>query len=211
MKKIVTLTVLLLFVGILSYAQDSIPRFKWLRTGVLVGYSVHHKIIKQESDYDYNSVNLKFSNHFFLYNKGKNNFELLIEPSFYRSEHEMLNFWFISHTVENGDALRAEYMQLKSMNEYVLNIGIIYRRAIANNQSLYALLNAGPMYIDTNTERLKKGFAFSDIMALGYNYSFQKFSIDAKFFYRHVSNANIQKPNFGLNAFGFEVGGYWEL
>ena len=69
----------------------------------------------------------------------------------------MINFWFISHTVENGDELRAKYMALKSINEYVLNVGIVYRRLLSSNSSVFAVLNTGPMYIDTDQNDLKKG------------------------------------------------------
>ena len=102
-------------------------------------------------------------------------------------------------------------MKLKSINEYVLNIGIVYRRILSKNSSVFAVLNTGPMYIDTDTERLKKGFAFSDVFAIGYNYKYKKISFDVKSMFRHASNANIQMPNFGLNSVGFEFGTYLEL
>ena len=136
----------------------------------------------------------------------KHSWEILIEPSYYRSEHQMINYWFISHTVPNGNELRAKFMHLKTINEYVLNVGMVYRRYLNLNSSVYATLNSGPMYIDTDTERLKKGFAFSDILSVGYNYKMNKFSFDAKFMFRHASNANLQMPNYGLNSAGFEIG-----
>jgi hypothetical protein len=196
---------------ILGYSQDTIPRYKWIRTGFVVGYASQNTFIRQEADYTYESKIVKFSNHFNFYRKNKNHFEILIEPSYYRSKHQMINYWFIPHTVENGDELREKFMKLKSINEYVLNIGIVYRRILSKNSSVFAVLNTGPMYIDTDTERLKKGFAFSDVFSLGYNYKLNKVSFDAKCMFRHVSNANIQMPNFGLNSVGFEFGTYLEL
>ena len=74
-------------------------------------------------------------------NKPKYNLELLIEPSYYRSKHQMTNYWFISHTVPNGDELRAKYMQMKDMNEYALNTGLLYRRKLSEKNSLYAYIN----------------------------------------------------------------------
>lgn len=211
MKKKPYLFLLLLFIAFNASAQDSLPAKKWLRIGFIYGYSAQNKFIKQEYDYFYESKIFKISNHFMLRNRPNYNLELLIEPSYYRSKHQMLNYWFISHTVENGDELRAKYMKMKDINEYVLNVGLMYRRKLSDKHSLYAYLNSGPMYIDTETERLKKGFAFSDIFALGYNYKINKISFDIKGTYRHVSNANIQKPNFGYNAYGFEVGTYYEF
>ncbi len=102
-------------------------------------------------------------------------------------------------------------MALKDINEYVLNTGILYRYHLSKKNSLYTYLNVGPMYIDTDTERLKKGFAFSDILSIGYNYRFHGISVDLKAMTRHVSNANFQSPNLGLNSIGFEMGVYYEL
>lgn len=123
----------------------------------------------------------------------------------------MLNYWYISHTVENGDELRAKFMKKKTINEYVLNLGLLYRKFFNPNSSVFATINTGPMYIDTETERLKRGFAFSDVFSVGYNYRAKKISFEVKCMYRHVSNANLQKPNFGLNSYGIEFGSYYEF
>ena len=200
-----------LLLSVFAYSQDSIPKFKWLRTGVVIGFASQNTFIKQEWDYTYENKIVKFSNHFNLSRKRKHSWEILVEPSYYRSEHQMINYWFISHTVENGDELRAKYMRLKSINEYTLHLGLVYRRYLDFNSSVYATLNTGPMYIDIETERLKKGFAFSDVLSVGYNYRIKKLSFDAKFMFRHASNANLQKPNYGLNSSGFEFGAYYEL
>lgn len=200
-----------LFFSTFSFSQNNEKKFHWLRSGFVYGFASQNTYLKQDSDYTYESTIFKLSNHFSLSKKNKHSWEILVEPSYYRSKHQLLNFWFISHTVPNGDELRAKYMPLKDINEYVLNLGIIYRYFVGTNGSVYGLLNAGPMIIDTDTERLKKGFAFSDILSLGYNYKFNKISFDAKAMVRHVSNANLQKPNFGLNSAGFEFGVYYEF
>lgn len=200
-----------LLISVFTYSQDSIPRFRWLRSGLVIGFASQNTFMKQEWDYTYESKIIKFSNHFNLSRKRKHSWEILVEPSYYRSKHQMINYWFISHTVENGNELRAKFMPLKTINEYVLNVGMVYRRYLNLHSSVYATLNSGPMYIDTETERLKKGFAFSDILSVGYNYKIKKISFDAKCMIRHASNANIQMPNFGLNSVGFEVGSYYEF
>jgi hypothetical protein len=209
--KLKYLLVICLCLSVFGYAQDSISKYKWLRTGLVFGYASQNTFLKQDSDYTYESKIIKFSNHFNWSRKRKHSWEILVEPSYYRSEHQLLNYWFISHTVPNGDELRAKFMPLKTINEYVLNVGVVYRRYLNLNSSVFATLNSGPMYIDTDTERLKKGFAFSDILSVGYNYKINKISFDAKCMIRHVSNANIQKPNYGLNSVGFEIGSYYEF
>jgi hypothetical protein len=205
------LLIISLFISVFAYSQDSIPRFRWLRSGLVLGYASQNTFMNQEWDYTYESKIIKFSNHFNLSRKRKHSWEILVEPSYYRSKHQMINYWFISHTVPNGDELRAKFMPLKSINEYVLNVGMVYRRYLNLHSSVYATLNSGPMYIDTDTERLKKGFAFSDILSVGYNYKMKKISFDAKCMIRHASNANMQMPNFGLNSVGFEIGSYYEF
>ena len=209
--KLKYLIIINLLLSFFMYSQDSIPKFKWLRTGIVVGYASQNKILKQDSDYTYESKIIKFSNHFNWSRKRKHRWEILVEPSYYSSKHQLLNYWFISHTVANGDELRAKFMPLKTINEYVLNVGVVYRRYLNLNSSVFATLNSGPMYIDTDTERLKKGFAFSDILSVGYNYKVNKISFDVKGMIRHVSNANLQMPNYGLNSVGFEFGTYYEL
>jgi hypothetical protein len=210
MKFKYALIIALLF-SIFAHSQEVIPRFKWLRSGLVIGHASQNTFVKQEWDYTYESKIIKFSNHFNWSRIKKHSWEILIEPSYYRSKHQMINYWFISHTVPNGNELRAKFMPLKSINEYVLNVGIVYRRHLNLKSSVYATLNSGPMYIDTDTERLKKGFAFSDILSVGYNYKVKKVSFDAKFMFRHASNANLQMPNFGLNEAGFEIGSYYEF
>lgn len=194
------------------FSQENQSSKKWLRIGLIYGYSSQNKIIQQDSDYSYESNIFKISNHFNLAKKGNHVWELLVEPSYYRSKHEALNYWHEYFTGnENGNELRTQFMRLKSINEYVLNLGVTYRYYVNPKLSIYALGNVGPMYIDTETERLKKGFAFSDIFALGSNYKMDKVSFDLKCMIRHVSNANLQMPNFGFNAVGFEFGTYYEF
>ena len=203
---------ILITCSFLVEAQENMERKRgWLRTGIVYGFASQNTYLKQDSDYLYENNIFKLSGQYLWSKKRKHAWEILVEPSYYSSKHKMINYWFISHTVENGDELRAKFMPLKSINEYVLNLGIVYRRFLSNNSSLYALGNVGPMYIDTDTERLKKGFAFSDIFALGYNYKMNTLSFDVRSMIRHVSNANLQKPNFGLNSVGFEFGMYYEF
>lgn len=207
--KIIT-TFLLLFCSTL-FSQENNSSKELLRIGLIYGFSSQDTYVKQDSDYSYESAIYKLSTHFNIYKTKKHSWEFLVEPSYYRSKHQLYNFWYISHTVANGDELREKYMRLKTINEYVMNLGLIYRYDLNPNLSLYALVNVGPMYIDTDTERLKKGFAFSDIFALGSNYKVNKVSFDVKCTIRHVSNANLQHPNFGLNSVGFEFGTYYEF
>lgn len=206
------LFIILILTSNLLLAQEKVKPFKWLRTGFVYGYASQNKYFVQDTDYHYETNSFKWSNHFNLSRKRKHAWELLIEPSYYFSRNESFNPWQKYYTsIDNAEEMRNILMPFKLMNEYALNLGITYRRYVSKNASVYTYLNVGPMYIDTDTDRLKKGFAFSDILAVGFNYRMKDFSLDGKTFFRHVSNANFQWPNFGLNAFGFEIGFYYEL
>ncbi|VXC23890.1 conserved hypothetical protein [Flavobacterium sp. 9AF] len=205
-------TAIFLFLSLMCFSQEQVKEKKWLRFGLIYGYSSQDSFVKQDSDYFYENTIYKISSHFNLLKNNKHTWELIVEPSYYRSKHEALNYWHEYFTSsENATELRLKYMKLKQINEYVLNLGIIYRYYFNPKISVYGLANVGPMYIDTETERLHKGFAFSDILAVGTNYKLGKISLDLKCLFRHVSNANIQKPNFGYNALGFEIGTYYEF
>ncbi|HBK83127.1 MAG TPA: hypothetical protein DDZ41_05945 [Flavobacterium sp.] len=204
--------IILLFFSTAVFSQTDVAQKKILRLGFIYGFSSQNTYIRQDSDYRYENRIYKISAHFNLNKKTHHSWELLVEPSYYNSKHEAYNYWHEYFTSsENGNELRAKFMQLKSINEYVLNLGIIYRYVFNRELSIYLLGNVGPMYIDTDTERLKKGFAFSDIFAFGTNYKLNQFSFDAKSMIRHVSNANFKMPNYGINAVGFELGLYYEF
>jgi len=195
-----------------AFSQKNESPIRWLRTGFIYGFSAQNKYIPQDPDYFYKSNIYKFSNHFHLYKKPKYSWEITAEASYYQSKYECYNKWHEYFTSSTDiEAERARLLPIKDMNEYVLNFGILYRRWLSENLSVYANGSVGPMHIDADTERLKKGFAFSDIFSLGFNYRKNQFSIDLKTMIRHVSNADLKYPNFGHNAVGFEFGTYLEL
>lgn len=92
------------------------------------------------------------------------------------------------------------------MNEYVLNVGLQMIYSINENLSPYLLGSVGPMVIDKQTKRQKKGFAFSDIFAIGLLYRTNDIILDLRFGIRHVSNAGFGHPNKGYNSSNFEIG-----
>lgn len=194
-----------------AFSQSKAEKYNLLRSGFIYAKGSQNVFIKMDSDYLYEYSAYKFPFHFLWSKKDRHTWEFFVEPSYYRSKHQLYNYWFISHLVTNGDELRKKLMPLKNINEYVCNLGIMYRYYFKDNLSIYYLINVGPMYIDTETERLAKGFAFSDIFGLGLNYKFNSYSIDFKSNYRHVSNADTKMPNYGLNSLGLEVGVYYEF
>ena len=68
------------------------------------------------------------------------------------------------------------------------------------------MVSTGPMISDKETERLAKGFAFSNVIALGISFKVQKFEFDIRPNFRHVSNAGLSSPNIGFNTKNIEFG-----
>ena len=70
----------------------------------------------------------------------------------------------------------------------------------------------GPAIIDTETERLAKGFTFMENFGLGIRYELlADFFIELKPNLNHVSNARIQLPNSGYNVLNLEFGLSWKI
>ncbi|MFV8370274.1 acyloxyacyl hydrolase [Flavobacterium sp. LB2R40] len=62
------------------------------------------------------------------------------------------------------------------------------------------------MITNTETERLSKGFAFSDVLAVGFTFKVNKVTFDVRPNFRHVSNAGLQKNNSGYNTKNIDFG-----
>ncbi len=106
--------------------------------------------------------------------------------------------------------LREEFPELRVINNSQ-NLGF----AAANNQVLaimkgrYAPLehrhnfegksSVGPHYMTLNTADQSQGFLFADTIGLGLNVSISRGSaIDINYRFRHLSNAGIREPNYGI-------------
>ena len=68
------------------------------------------------------------------------------------------------------------------------------------NQILFQI-GSGLHYISAETKRQRGGFIFSDHLNLAYKrkLSNEKIVIGSYFMFRHLSNAGIKEPNFGIN------------
>ena len=97
-------------------------------------------------------------------------------------------------------------MQLKDVHEYVLNIGFLFRKSIGKRCSLYILGSIGPMITDTETERMSNGFAFADVVAVGFSIKIKSLQFDLRPSVRHVSNAGLGSENAGYNTKNIELG-----
>ncbi len=167
---------------------------------------------------EFNNRNYTFANHFYkaqVYYQLKESrnfkYEILIQPEINFGKHQLLNFYFVKPETPNFEQKRIEYMKLKDVREYVMNIGFIIRKPIAKDFSFYLLGSIGPMITDTETERMSKGFAFADVLALGLTADFNQFRFDIRPSVRHVSNAGLGSSNAGYNTKNIEFGISYQL
>jgi hypothetical protein len=162
---------------------------------------------------EFNNKDYTFTNHFYklqLYYKFKETkhfqYEILIQPEVNFGKHQLLNFYFVKPEESDYVEKRERYTQLKDIHEYVLNVGFLVRKPIGKRCSFYVLGSIGPMVTDTETERMSDGFAFADVLAIGFSLNINKFQFDLRPSVRHVSNAGLSSANAGYNTKNIEVG-----
>lgn len=162
---------------------------------------------------EFNNKDYTFTNHFYklqLYYRLKETkhfqYEILVQPEVNFGTHQLLNFYFVKPEEPDYINKRAEYTQLKNVHEYVLNIGFLVRKPIGKSCSFYVLGSIGPMINDTETERMSEGFAFADVLAIGFSAKTQRLRFDVRPNIRHVSNAGLGNSNAGYNTKNIEMG-----
>lgn len=171
------------------------------RIAVHIGTGNINNFLFNDADYAY-QVDFRKVQVYYRLKRKKLALDLLFQPEFNTAHHELLNYWFV-----DTDEERAEFMQKKEIKEYIMNFGLVVSKEILPWLEFYALGSIGPGYFDTRSERLAKGFAFSDNIALGVNLAFAKnISINIQPSFRHVSNADLQTPNSGYNTLNIEAG-----
>jgi len=207
MKINTLISISLIFLLTVNSQLNAQKNKKAIKYGFNYGFGEQGTFPFSDNDYLYELQFYKGQINYVFKNKGKFSFEVSFEPSIYITKHQLLNKHFI--TPNDGDDYldqRERLTKKKTMKEYVLGIGIISRYKLVDNLSIYALGSVGPMIIDTETERMAKGFAFSDVFSLGLSYKLNSITIDTRYGIRHVSNFQLQNPNSGYNSTNFEIG-----
>lgn len=197
-SKLITLVALLL-INCLCIAQSQDQK-KQLSAGIYYGFGSEI----QNRDYTYTNSYYKLQISHLLKKTKWFEFEVVVAPEINFATHQLLNLHFIIPSEENYQEKRDRFTQIKNIREYILNVGFIARKPINSFLSVYALASVGPMISDTETERLSKGFAFSDVIAMGITYHSKHFSLDIRPGARHLSNAGLQERNAGINTKNIE-------
>jgi hypothetical protein len=134
-------------------------------------------------------------------------YELQLEPGIYKARHQLLNEYYVQPK-DGADYLeqREIFSREKIITEYVINIGFLLRYNPVERLSFFLFGSVGPTFSDTATERLARGFAFSDVVGIGVAYKAGKIMFEIRPGLRHVSNAELRYPNSGHNSSNIDFG-----
>jgi hypothetical protein len=200
--------ILFLFTGILFCSHISAQTEKKdLRFGFCFLTGRQHIFPYYNKDYNHSVNGYKIMLNYPFKKTRLFSYELHIEPGICLARHQLLNQYYVQPN-RGDDYLQQREIFTKNqrINEYVLNIGIIVRQTIKERFSCFVLGSIGPMISDTETERLARGFAFSDVISLGLAYKAGNITFEIRPGIRHVSNANTQYPNSGHNSSNIDFG-----
>ena len=190
------IVVLLLFV-LNIHSQERKQSFQ---LGFNYGFGSEFK----NSDYTYTNQYYKLQLSYAIKKTKWFEYEIVVQPEINFATHQLLNLFFVQPNEPNFQAKRDEYTKLKNIKEYILNVGFLVRKPLSKTFSVYVLGSVGPLFTDTETERLSKGFAFSDVLAVGLSFRTSRFSVDVRPSVRHLSNAGLQGSNAGFNTKNIE-------
>lgn len=181
------------------YAQDDDNRVEF---GFAYGLGNEFK----NRNYTYTNQYFKLQLYYRIKDTKSFKYEFVLQPELNLATHQLLNLYFVKPDELDYIAKREQYTKLKNVKEYVLNIGFLIRKPIFKSASIYVLGTVGPMITDTETERLSKGFAFADVLAIGFTFKVNRVTLDLRPNIRHISNAGLQKTNSGYNTKNIDFG-----
>ena len=198
MLKKIRIIIIIIF-SINAYSQQSKHP---IAVGINYGFGSEIK----NKDYAYTNHYYKLQFNYTLRKTENFVYQILLQPEVNFATHQLKNLYFVTPDEPGYLVKREKYTKLKDINEYVFGVGFLIRKPISKSLSFYILGSIGPMITDTETERLTKGFAFSDVFSFGISFKTQKLIFDIRPSLRHNSNAGLQSSNAGFNTKNIEFG-----
>jgi hypothetical protein len=198
MNKKLHFALVFIFIFNALYGQVNKP----YSVGLYFGFGNEFK----NNNYTYTNQYYKLQLNYLIKNTKCFKYELVIQPEFNLVTHQLINPFFITPDDPDYIEKRERFSKMYTINQYVLNLGLVLRKPISKSVSFFFLASTGPMISDEETERLSKGFAFTNVIALGVSFKVQNFLLDLKPSFRHVSNAGLSSPNIGFNTKNIELG-----
>jgi hypothetical protein len=202
---------ILLFVVILgcktSWAQRE-HKISFLKSGVQFNKNSRNNFYFEEVDYAFDINTFKYQRFYKLRDLGQWDFIAIPQLQYQYIRHQLLNKFFVQefNYGENFLEFRERFMTPKTISFFAFEIGFQLRREILSNLHFEITAGLGAGYIDTETERVAKGFTFLENLSFGLAYPISSSEIYLGFLFNHISNFNTQIPNSGYNSLGWELG-----
>jgi hypothetical protein len=168
--------------------------------GIQLTQGNENNFLFDDTDYFYRTNTLKLEFHYPLTQWKKIDISLILQPQIQFIQHQLYNKYFVVIDEPNYIEKLEKYTKLKNLSITALEFTIDVKKQLFKNTSLFLQVGLGLGYIDTNTERLAKGFTFVENGNFGLEYSMNtKIAIRLFGGLGHVSNFNFQLPNSGYN------------
>lgn len=201
----------LLFVGMIStsYGQKSKKSFLFspFKFGVQFVQGNENNFMFDDLDYFYRSNTIKGQLFYPLTNFKSIEVSLLIQPQIQFIQHQLYNEQFVRPSENNYLIKRQQFTKLKNLSISALEFSLEAKQKVFKSFSVYLQVGLGLAYIDTETERLAKGFTFIENGTLGFDIQLNsKTSIQLFGGLGHVSNFNFTMPNSGYNVMNTGIG-----
>ncbi|MDG1812148.1 MAG: acyloxyacyl hydrolase [Polaribacter sp.] len=194
----------------LSYGQKSNKSFFTpTKYGIQFSQGNEKSFLFDDPDYFYRTNTAKGQIYFLIANFKTIDFSLVAMPQIQFIQHQLYNEQFILPSESNYQERRQRFTQLKNLSISAVEFSLEAKKQLFNSFSIFLQVGLGLSYIDTETERLAKGFTFIENGNFGFDFQMNsKYSIQLFGGVGHVSNLNFQQPNSGYNilntGFGFQ-------
>ena len=199
----------LVFAGVISisYGQKSKKSFfSPSKIGFEFVQGNENNFMFDDPDYFYRSQAFKGQLYYPLTRFKTIDISLVIKPQIQYIQHQLYNEQFVRPEEHNYILKRQKFTQLKNLSLTALEFSLEAKQLIFKRLSIFLQAGIGVAYIDTETERLAKGFTFIENGNAGFELQLNpKTAIQLFSGIGHVSNFNFQHPNSGYNVFNTGV------
>ena len=192
-------------------AQDIKKSKHW---GIHFGYSTQQTVPFHSYDYDLEQGHVLGQLRLKNYTFKKVDVQFLAEGGYYYAQHQLINKWFTSSEFFNHFPENFHHQMLlkKPIHQVVFHAAVEIAHYLNPKTQVFGYAAIGPMWTSQLTERLAKGFAFSDNIGVGVKFKLsKKMWLSNMVIIRHESNVNLKFPNSGHNTLGVRLGVIFNL